>query len=207
MLFTSRTSHSLKTYPKTKSRTGIPAASGRVAAVLLISLLAACRSGVKLDQDASAANAANTEAVAGSLDPSSSESTSADPSSEVQEVNAPVATEVDAPIAEYSIYFDFDQYAVKPAYQALLQKHAQYIKAHPDQQLHVQGFSDERGTPEYNLALAQRRAESVRRALILLGVSASKVEAVSFGKEKPKALGHDETSWAENRRADLTYSR
>ena len=69
----------------------------------------------------------------------------------------------------------------------------------------VEGHTDERGGREYNLALGQKRAEAVRRALGLLGVTDAQVEAVSFGKEKPAAQGSDETSWAKNRRAELSY--
>lgn len=71
----------------------------------------------------------------------------------------------------------------------------------------IQGNTDERGTSEYNLALGEKRAEAVRRELTLLGVSDSQIEAVSLGKEKPVALGHDEASWAKNRRADLVYQQ
>jgi peptidoglycan-associated lipoprotein len=69
----------------------------------------------------------------------------------------------------------------------------------------IEGNSDERGSPEYNLALGQRRAEAVLKALEIYGVKTAQLEAVSWGKERPRALGHDETAWAENRRADLVY--
>ncbi len=205
MLFPYRASRSLE---KTPSKTGRSQASsllGRTTAIILLSMLAACKSGVKLDQDASA-KSETAGAVSGSLDASATQSAPIDDSN-VEEEDTAAAEEVATPITENSIYFDFDQYTVKESYQAVLQKHAQYLKAHSDLRLRIQGFSDERGTPEYNLALGQRRAEAVRQALVLLGIPASKLEAISFGKEKPKASGHDEAAWAQNRRADLVYSR
>lgn len=112
-----------------------------------------------------------------------------------------------SPLAKRSVYFDFDSYSVQDQYQALLQQHAQYLKSHPQRHILIQGNTDERGTSEYNLALGQKRAEAVRRALSLLGVGDAQMEAVSLGKEKPVALGHDEASWAQNRRADLVYQQ
>lgn len=104
-----------------------------------------------------------------------------------------------------SVYFDFDSFAVKDEFKPLLEKNAAFLRNHSSQHIVVQGNTDERGGSEYNLALGQKRAEAVRRALTLLGVADSQIEAVSFGKEKPKALGHDEQAWAQNRRADIVY--
>ncbi|AJY27035.1 peptidoglycan-associated lipoprotein (plasmid) [Burkholderia thailandensis 34] len=108
-------------------------------------------------------------------------------------------------LAKRSVYFDFDDYSVKSEYQPMLQAHADYLRRHPAQHVLIQGNTDERGTSEYNLALGERRSQSVLRALVTLGVPETQLEAVSFGKEKPVALGHDEASWAQNRRADLVY--
>jgi peptidoglycan-associated lipoprotein len=80
-------------------------------------------------------------------------------------------------------------------------------KSHPERHVLIQGNTDERGTSEYNLALGQKRAEAVRRSMSLLGVADTQMEAVSLGKEKPQAPGHDEASWAQNRRADLAYQQ
>jgi peptidoglycan-associated lipoprotein len=79
------------------------------------------------------------------------------------------------------------------------------LKANPQQKIIIQGNTDERGTAEYNLALGQRRSDAVRKSLNLMGVSENQMEAVSFGKEKPKAEGDNEAAWAENRRADIVY--
>ncbi len=110
-----------------------------------------------------------------------------------------------SPLAKRSVYFDFDSYDVKSEYQSLLQAHADYLRRHPAQHVLIQGNTDERGTTEYNLALGERRSQAVLRTLETLGVPDAQLEAVSFGKEKPVALGHDEASWALNRRADLVY--
>jgi peptidoglycan-associated lipoprotein len=108
-------------------------------------------------------------------------------------------------LAKRSVYFDLDSYTVKDDYKSLLEAHAKYLNAHKDRHIVIQGNTDERGGREYNLALGQKRAEAVRRALGLLGVQQNQMEAVSFGKEKPKALGNDEAAYAENRRADIAY--
>jgi peptidoglycan-associated lipoprotein len=107
-------------------------------------------------------------------------------------------------LAKRSVYFDFDNYAVKPDYAPVVNAHAGYLRQH-ERTVMVQGNTDERGGTEYNLALGQKRAEAVRQALVAMGVPAARVEAVSYGKEKPKAAGHDEAAWSENRRADLAY--
>lgn len=109
-------------------------------------------------------------------------------------------------LAKRSVYFDFDSYIVKDEFKPLVEAHAQYLGSHKVGKIAIQGNADERGGSEYNLALGQKRAEAVRKSLALLGVPDAQMEAVSFGKEKPKALGHDEASWAENRRADIVYN-
>jgi peptidoglycan-associated lipoprotein len=104
-----------------------------------------------------------------------------------------------------SIYFDFDVFTIKPQYNSVIEQHAAYLKANPQLQVRLEGNADERGGREYNLSLGQKRSESVKRAMSTLGAAAGQQEAVSFGEEKPKATGHDETSWAENRRVDIVY--
>jgi peptidoglycan-associated lipoprotein len=104
-----------------------------------------------------------------------------------------------------SIYYAYDQAELKSEDQRAIEAHARYLREHPDAKIRIEGNADERGSSEYNLALGQRRAESVARALRAGGVTEDRMEAVSFGREKPKALGHDEKSWAENRRSDMLY--
>ncbi len=110
-----------------------------------------------------------------------------------------------SPLFEKSVYFGFDEYTVQTKYQKMLSAHASYLKANPKQKIIIQGNTDDRGTAEYNLALGQRRSDAVRKSLNLMGVSDAQMEAVSFGKEKPKAEGDNEAAWAENRRADIVY--
>jgi peptidoglycan-associated lipoprotein len=106
---------------------------------------------------------------------------------------------------ERSVYFAFDDDTLDAQYLALINRHGQYLAANPKVTIKVEGNADERGGPEYNLALGQRRAEAVVKALKLVGVKPEQMEAVSWGKEKPKATGHDEAAWSQNRRADLQY--
>ncbi|MHB1199134.1 MAG: peptidoglycan-associated lipoprotein Pal, partial [Polaromonas sp.] len=103
------------------------------------------------------------------------------------------------------VYFDFDSYVVKPEFQNVIEAHARYLNANKSRKVAIEGHTDERGGREYNLALGQKRAEAVSRALALLGVADSQVEAVSFGKEKPAVPGLDEASMAKNRRAEFNY--
>lgn len=103
------------------------------------------------------------------------------------------------------VYFDFDSFVVKPEFQSVIEAHARYLTANKSRRMAIEGHTDESGGREYNLALGQKRAEAVRRALGLLGVTDSQVEAVSFGKEKPAVAGFDQESMARNRRAELNY--
>ena len=103
------------------------------------------------------------------------------------------------------MYYDFDQSELRPEARGVVVANANYLREHPGLKVRVEGNSDERGSAEYNLALGQRRAEVVLKALELQGIPDDRIEAVSFGKEKPKKLGHDEASWAENRRSDIVY--
>lgn len=108
-------------------------------------------------------------------------------------------------LAKRSIYFDLDSYIVKDEFRPVIEAHARYLTSNRARRVAIQGHTDERGGSEYNLALGQKRAEAVRKSLALLGVTEAQMEAVSFGKEKPKALGSDDPAWAENRRADIAY--
>jgi peptidoglycan-associated lipoprotein len=103
------------------------------------------------------------------------------------------------------VYFDYDSYVIKPQFQGLIESHARFLKSNTGRRIVIEGHTDERGGREYNLALGQRRSEAVRRALNLLGVADSQMEAVSFGEEKPAADGGDETAWSQNRRAEIAY--
>jgi len=104
-----------------------------------------------------------------------------------------------------SVYFAFDDSSFRGQDKAVVELQGRYLEQHPEVHVTVSGNTDERGGSEYNLALGQRRAQYVKTALGVLGVKDGQVEAVSFGKEKPKATGHDEAAWQQNRRADFTY--
>ncbi|HWA14388.1 MAG TPA: peptidoglycan-associated lipoprotein Pal [Burkholderiales bacterium] len=108
-------------------------------------------------------------------------------------------------LAKRSVYYDYDSYSIKEEYVPVIDAHARLLMQHTDTKIKVEGNCDDRGSREYNLALGQRRADSVKRAMVLLGVSDKQIETVSFGAEKPVALGRDEESWAKNRRSDIVY--
>jgi peptidoglycan-associated lipoprotein len=109
-------------------------------------------------------------------------------------------------LSKRSIYFDFDEAAIKDQYRPIIEAHAKYLQVNKDARVTLQGHTDERGTREYNIALGQRRADAVKKMMVLLGAQEIQIETVSFGKEKPRREGHDETSWAENRRVDIVHA-
>ena len=127
---------------------------------------------------------------------------------EQEQLKDPNAAPIDPSkaFAMRTIYYEYDSYNVKEEYLSVVQAHGQFLLAHKDVKLRIEGNCDERGSREYNLALGQRRADSVKRALMLMGVPAQQIETVSFGSEKPKSASHDEQAYAENRRSDLVYA-
>lgn len=108
-------------------------------------------------------------------------------------------------LANRSVYFDFDSFVIRDEFKSIVEAHGKFLSGNPNRKVVIQGHTDERGGSEYNLALGQKRAEAVRRALSLAGAKDSQMEAVSFGKEKPKAVGSNEEAWSQNRRADIAY--
>ncbi|MGI4847618.1 MAG: peptidoglycan-associated lipoprotein Pal [Janthinobacterium lividum] len=163
-------------------------------------LFAACSTPVKLDDKAPVVDRSGMNgngADANSVDPRTVNAVragSTDPLNDPQGV-----------LAKRSIYFDLDSYSVKEEFKSVIEAHARYLNNNKSRKIIIQGNTDERGGREYNLALGQKRAEAVRKSLSLLGVADSQMEAISFGKEKPKATGSDDAAWAENRRADIAY--
>lgn len=159
-------------------------------------LLSACSSPVKLnDAPVVERPVGNTATpVADSRDIRPVETGSADP------LNDPKGV-----LAKRSVYFDFDSYAVRDDAKPVVESHSAYLTKNKSRKVLIQGNTDERGGTEYNLALGQKRAEAVRKAMASMGVAESQIEAVSLGKEKPKAMGSNEAAWAENRRADIVY--
>ena len=127
---------------------------------------------------------------------------------EIRPVETPAVDPLNDPkgvLANRSVYFDFDSYAVRADGKPVVENHSAYLTKNTQRKVLIQGNTDERGGTEYNLALGQKRAEAVRKSMAALGVPDGQMEAVSLGKEKPKATGHDEAAWAENRRADIVY--
>lgn len=110
-----------------------------------------------------------------------------------------------APSEARIVYFDYDSFVIKPEFQSVIVAHARFAKAQTGRKLAIEGHTDESGGREYNLALGQKRAEAVRDALAILGVSQAQMEAVSFGKEKPAVVGNDEAAYSKNRRAEIRY--
>ncbi|GAB3336590.1 MULTISPECIES: peptidoglycan-associated lipoprotein Pal [Chromohalobacter] len=106
---------------------------------------------------------------------------------------------------ERTIYFAFDRDTIRPEFESVLEAHAQYLKNHPNTDVVLEGHADERGTREYNLGLGERRAQAVEQYLSVEGVSSSQVEIVSYGEERPAVRGHDEESYAQNRRVVFSY--
>ncbi|WP_296491948.1 peptidoglycan-associated lipoprotein Pal [Rhodoferax sp.] len=110
-----------------------------------------------------------------------------------------------APAVSRLVYFDYDSFVIKPEFQELIAAHARFLRAQPTRRIAIEGHTDERGGREYNLALGQKRAEAVRNALSILGISSNQMEAVSFGEEKPVVTGAEEAAFAKNRRAEIRY--
>jgi peptidoglycan-associated lipoprotein len=108
-------------------------------------------------------------------------------------------------LSKRSIHFPFDVDVVQEADKETVKAHGAYLASQPERKIRVEGNTDERGSSEYNLALGQRRANNAKKALVLAGAKANQIEAISYGEEKPLALGHDELAWSQNRRADITY--
>ena len=181
--------------------------------------LAACGSSVKLNDvpvedrsaaSSAAADAAAARAAAQGSGPSSSNAGASAGGAQSRAVVPVELTPRNAPAAAPTqlvrvIYFDFDSFVIRPEGEAVIESHARFLSTNKSRTIAVEGHTDERGGREYNLALGQKRAEAVRRRLVLLGVGEGQVEAVSFGKEKPAASGADEASFEKNRRAEITY--
>jgi len=117
----------------------------------------------------------------------------------------PALTDPRSPLSKRSIYFDYDVFTVRDEFKPLLEAHAAYLKRNTRARIVIEGNTDERGSREYNLALGQKRSESVKRLLMLLGVSEAQIDTVSFGEEKLRRTGSSDEDHAENRRADIRY--
>ena len=174
-------------------------------AIAMAATLAGCGTNVKLDdvpvEDRSGANVGSA-----GTQPGGATGSGAAQSSVAPVAVGPAGNTIAGPTGVARIvYFDYDSYVIKPEFQSLIDAHARFIKSNTSRKVAIEGHTDERGGREYNLALGQKRSEAVRRALGLLGVTDSQVEAVSFGKEKPADSGSGEAVWAQTRRAEIAY--
>jgi peptidoglycan-associated lipoprotein len=109
-------------------------------------------------------------------------------------------------LSKRSVFFNFDEYVVKEEFKPLIEAHAKFLVKNGGMKMLIQGNADERGSREYNLALGQKRAEAVKKSLLLLGGKENQIEAVSLGKEKPRCTESSEECWAQNRRDDMLYT-
>ena len=169
----------------------------KIAIVLTPLLLMACASAPKTDSS----QASQTREVANK--PPAIANTGASGINQA-EIEARKKLEYEArELQKLSVYFDFDRYVVKPEYQSVVQRQAEFVKMHKNIIVTLEGNADERGSNEYNLALGDRRANAVRKNLELLGVPATQINVVSLGEEKPRLSCHEEKCWQENRRNDF----
>ena len=161
---------------------------------LLVSLLAGCAGQeVKEQPKAAVEDRTATPAVADAK-PASQQSVAVNPLKDPNNI-----------LSKRSVYYDLDKSDVKAEYKPMVEAHAKYLTGNKGAKLAVQGNCDERGSREYNIALGDRRADSVRKVMNVFGASDSQIEVVSFGEEKPRATCKDESCWKENRRSDIVY--
>ena len=174
---------------------------GIFSAIAVAALLAGCSSGVDLDNvpvENKDDGALSTTDGANSGSSGQSAVAGVDLSQSARDVAGPVGV-------GKVVLFDYDSYVIRADYQNLIETHARFLKNTPSRKVMLEGHTDDRGGREYNLALGQKRAEAVSRALGLWGVPGAQVEAVSFGKEKPAMVGNNEDAYAQNRRVELSY--
>lgn len=175
---------------------------GKLTAVVFAAvLLVAC--GTSENVKSTSSENAPPAASGGTSTPQGGAETQAVPGQEGMEGNP--LDNPNSPLHQRVVYFDFDKSNIKDEYKPLLKAHADYLEAHPNVHVRLEGNTDERGTREYNMALGERRAKSVYQYLTLLGVSPSQLSTISFGEERPAVLGHEESAWSKNRRVELNY--
>jgi len=119
-------------------------------------------------------------------------------------VSSDLAAQLQA-LQQKSVYFDFDEFVVKPEYHAVIEQQADFMKAHANVVVTLEGNADERGSGEYNLSLGSKRAFAVRKSLEVMGIPGHRIETVSLGEEKPRLTCHEEQCWKENRRTDFIF--
>jgi peptidoglycan-associated lipoprotein len=174
----------------------------------LLASLAACDTPTKLNTPDGLAPVVSRNTAAAGAAATGAASTGVGPQSAVPTVDlnsgaAAAGTAVMAATGQRIVYFDFDSFAIRDDYKAVIDNYAKLLSSNRNKRIVVEGHTDQRGGREYNLALGQKRAAAVVSSLTLLGASEAQLEAVSFGQERPAAQGNDESAWAKNRRAEL----
>ncbi len=172
--------------------------------LLMAVALGACTENVKDDTDTggdAATDAGQSGAQVGAVDAEGGDAGQALAVS----YDAAAINDANSVLAERVIYFEFDSSKVDGDFVELAKHHGKYLSANPGVKIRLEGHADERGTREYNIALADRRAQAVKRLLTFQGASSDQITIISYGEEKPASLGHDEASWRLNRRAELVY--
>ena len=159
-----------------------------IISIVLVNLLAGCASEPKKEEAAPAPKAEAPKVVPAQA--------------AVDALNDPASI-----LAKRSVYYPFDVAVVQDADKPVVQAHAKYLSEHANRKVRLEGNCDERGSNEYNLGLGQRRADGVNKMLVLGGAKSDQLESVSYGEEKPRASGHEEASWSQNRRTDLNYAK
>ena len=163
---------------------------------VLIVLLAACgRNAAKPDESATEAVPTDTDSTRGAAGTSSPSGTALTEEERARQL-----------VAQLTIYFDYDSSEIRSDFNDMLRAHARQLAQNPNMRVRLEGHADERGSREYNIALGERRAQAVRQVLQLQGASSTQLSTVSYGEERPVELGHDDTSWAKNRRVELVYA-
>lgn len=177
------------------------------AVFLLLTMLTGCGTTGEAEDQASAETSASASTQAddsASASAASGQSTSAQPMEASQQLDP--FEDPNNLLSQRVVYFDFDSSAIRDDALPTIRAHADYLASNSQVNITLEGHADERGTREYNLALGERRADAVRRMLIADGVSPGQVRVVSYGEERPAVLGHDESAWGQNRRAELVYA-
>ncbi|MCS3904191.1 peptidoglycan-associated lipoprotein [Methylohalomonas lacus] len=171
--------------------------------LLVIALVAGC--GGTQEKDERSAEVVDGTDSGESMDGDAEGGASASGAGEAGKFSGDALDDPSSPLSQRSIYFDYDSSEIRSEYRPIIEAHAEYLAQNSDTRVTLEGNTDERGSREYNLALGERRAESVKRQMVLLGASAGQIKVVSYGEERPVADGHDEEAWRLNRRVDIVY--
>ena len=174
--------------------------------LVLVSLLAACASEAPKEAVVEPkTNAAQAEADAAARAKAEADAAAQAAADKAKAEADAAAQTAKSALDKHSVHFPFDVDTIQADDKDTILAHGKNLEANPSQKVRIEGNADERGSSEYNLALGQRRAKNTKKALVLSGAKATQIQTISYGESKPVATGHDEASWAQNRRADINY--